>query len=435
MVTVENKFKDLPETEAYVGFGRIQVERINDQFDEWLAQQSFVDDAFPSRFEEMIVKGSSEQNLLGKKSQDNVEWDLRFAEKNKHKGLENALLHIKRYDNKPAFNSKPRIFSTADYFQITVKNGERGWVKTGEFPINVRSEPDYETINKRIPEQFIVGVNKMPDERKIPPIGIYTDIRRDAIAGFDDALQWQKFRAMAITCSGIVKKILGNESKQRIKKNEGKLNYNAHQHARSRNENVWPLFVQLLPYASLDNGPTALKQFYKPGALEGVLALELEHAISHNHGSRETGGYRPIQYARGRPIEISKTNSGYDALMKFKVQTTSYGLEEDEQIRTAIEEQLREHYTIEVKTPTKMEVAYVLKDAHKTEQAIREGNDDTELHKFARNFGDAIRYTTKALDSWREKEMPALEEKYKSTVTEARANHFLALESQLSGKK
>ncbi|MBU1111657.1 MAG: hypothetical protein ABIG93_01700 [archaeon] len=423
MVTVENKFKDLPETGAYVGFGKIQVQRINESFETWLVEQLFADKVLPSRFETLIVSGMSEHQEYD----DKVQWDLRFSEQVDHEGLGNALLHEKRYDNEKVFNSQPRIFSTADYFQITVRNGEKGWVKTGKFPINVRSEPNHDAIMKAI------GIDSIVDERKIPPIGIYTDTRRDAVAGFDAALQWQKFRAMATGSLEVMKRQFNAEIEERKKLfQDGSVDrHDIMQHARSRSENVLPFFIQLLPHPGITDSPTSLQPNYLPGALEATLALELEHAIYHQHGLGQDSDVRPISYVQGRPIIIRPNRNGYDAIMRFGAYQFNYITEDKEQVLAAVETELKKYFDVKLSPSFDIDVTLEMSDAHKIDQAIKEGNDNTKLHKWARDFGDAIRYADAAIRSWNKTERPALEQRYESIISEARTTHFSGLSSKL----
>ena len=414
MIEIINNFEKIPAAKVYVDFGLEQTRIINKRFEAWLAKQSFAIDVEDSRYNKIIIKGGpdySEEDLELRK--DNIQWELSFSDQLGSGGLENALLHEKRYPDISHLNSKPQIFDTADYIHIRVSNGKGGWVEEGEFPVNLHIGKDYEAIDGKSLE--------------IPPImPILTDIRIDAIAGFEAAYHWQCFRAMALCCSGYVTEKLKGESK-------GIIEFDETQHMRSRRENVWPFFVELLPDTRIEEGASALKSFYWPGILEGTLALELEHAVHHQFGINKKDDVRPISIIKGYPIEITPTdNSCYDALMKFRVQTYSYGSKDDENVRLAVEQQLAKHYSVKFKNPSEIEVEFELKDAHLVEQAIIDGANDTKIHRFARNFGDALRHIDTSYREWNKEKIPDLEKIYKGLVDDTRENHFSALESKFS---
>jgi hypothetical protein len=421
MVEHENKLSKFPETQVYVDFGLEQVEAINARHDSWIAEQTFADDAVPSQFERMVVDGHSEFDLMGKKSQDRLKWNLYFPnEVKKNQALSNALLHVKRLPDVTTFNSKPQLFDTSDYIHIDVYNGERSWVKTGDFPVNVHVEENYDAI--------LSGINNPPK------IALQTDIKREALAGFEAAHQWQKFRAMAVTCTDFLIEQLGAEWDAREIEDDHMKRYDASQHHRSRRENVFPLYVELLPDVRIEEGPTALKQFYRPGVLEAAVALELEHSINHSHGSHETGGVRPISYMHAFPIEITSDNDGksYDARIKFDIHSKGY-LREDEnnKVRTEIEKQLGKHYDVKLKDPGRLEVVLEVKDAYIVEQALKDGATDTVIHTWAQGFGDALRYTNDLLREWRDEMAPALKEEYLATVNRGKDTHFASLGDKL----
>ena len=136
MINHTNKLSNIPATQAYVDFGLKQVRAINKRFRSWLTQQSFADSVVSSEFVRMIVSGCSDcKDIDSEESPDRIQWDLRFSDEVKINAISDALLHEHRYPDITTFNSKPQIFDTSDYIQISVRNGERGWVKTGEFEI------------------------------------------------------------------------------------------------------------------------------------------------------------------------------------------------------------------------------------------------------------------------------------------------------------
>lgn len=415
MVPHENKLSQFPAAQSYLDFGLEQVDAINQRYDAWIALQSFAEDAIPSRFERMVVEGSSEQHDLHLKPYtDHVTWDLRFPQDVKNKDLSNALLQEHRLPEMTTFNSAPRIFDTADYIHVRVENGERGWVKTGTFP---------ETVH--LGNEWINQHNPLEGQRVIP---IQTSIRREALAGFEAAYQWQKFRAMAVSCADHIEAQLSIEwSNLTVKK------YEDGENMRSRKETAYPFFVQMLPDTRLEEGPTALKSFYRPGALEGALALELEHATTRNFGSNRRES-RPIYLMRGSPIEITKTEQGYDAVMKFMVQIHGYspkGDEETEPLKLAVQEQLQKHYTLTAENPTTYNITFLLKDAHQVEESIITGAKDTELHKFTQRLIGSLTLTEEALSAWN-KGMPELSAQYDEMVRSARATYFNGLGERLT---
>jgi len=80
------------------------------------------------------------------------------------------------------------------------------------------------------------------------------------------------------------------------------------------------------------------------------------------------------------------------------------------------------------KSPTEMNVVFRLENAHRVEQAIREGATDNEVSVFARNFGDVLSATCAKLDKWYGEELPALERACVEHVGNVRDIHFLGLE-------
>ncbi|MDP2749544.1 MAG: hypothetical protein Q8O89_01785 [Nanoarchaeota archaeon] len=415
MVEITNELGHLPATQAYLDFGLEQLQSINKRFDSWIAQQSFVNEG-GSQFGYIAVKGTSEgTNHKHEECQDRIEWDLRFLDGVTNKALSDALLHEKRYPNITTFNSKPQIFDTADYIQIGVTNGERGWVKNGEFPANVRADFDYD-------------VHKEDIHKPLPIIGIQTDVKREALAGFEAAYQWQCFRAMAVASSSFVEGQIDKEIKDKI----GPQGLAFSDYLRSRTHNVYTLLVQLLPDNRLEERePAALKSHYSPGTLEGALALELDHLIHHNFGERALHKERPIYIANGSPIEVITTENGYDALIKLNI--SAYGYSKDEDAKSAIEQQLKKYFNVELKENSDIDFVLELKDAHLIEKAIKEGQTNTKIHKFARGLGDALRFVYEVSDKWYGEKAKDLETEYKRMVDEKKAAHFSGLKEMFSG--
>lgn len=412
ILNVSNKLEKIPATEAYVDFGTSQTIAINEKFLEWLAQQTFADTEISSEFRFMVFSGLSEDQ----KYTDHIKWDLKFENKVKIKELSDALLHEHRYPDITTFNSKPQLFDAANYINIRVENGEKGWVKTGKFPANVYISKNYDEPRK---------IGEEPKD-----IAVQTDVKREALAGFKAALEWQKFRAMAVACSDFIAAQIKRENKK-VK------DHNAQEYMRSRREIAYPLFVGLLPDTRITKGATALKPTYKPGTLEGAAALELEHHIDRKFGVREKGDNRPIYYAQGRPIAIVTNPNGYDAVIKFNIKTFSHGskgTDDEEQVRLTLENQLKKHFAVELKSYHQMEFSFALKNAHEIEGAIRDGATDTQLHRQISDFGEALRHTQETLKFWYGTQIHALKERYASMLNEQREYHFSLLEGKLGSE-
>jgi hypothetical protein len=418
MVAVENKLSKFPATQTYVDFGLAQVEAINTQYDQWFAQQAFSEEEGFSRFEKLIVDGHSDYDGPSgrggsKPYDDNIQWDLRFGGKVENKGLSDQLLHVTTHqkDRRPnvtTFNSAPQIFDTADYFQLGVANGERGWVKEGTFPVNVH-------MTKR----FIDNNDLSKGTKNVP---IQTDVRREAEAGFRAALEWQKFRSMAAASSDYLVETLKGEWAAL----EPKDRHGASQIFRDRKEQGYELFLSLLPDTQLEEGPTALKTSYQPGALEGAFALGLQDFKGGNM-HRTKAEERPIYLVSGKPIEITskEESEGYDARINFEVELYgSHGLEEPEEVKQEVETILKQHFDLTATDATKYRVSFELKDAHLVDRAILEGRTDTELHQFIQGFGGALQQTYQAVKDWHETKRPGLRQNFEAAVILGREDYF-----------
>ena len=170
----------------YAKFAAEQIRPVNRHLLEWLASQSFASYSPDPTYGEIKIEGNS--NYIGlnmEPYQDSVSWSLRFNHKVKeHERLRHslgshilgdALLHINRLPDVSRYNSGPTFFSTLDYIDVRVDNGKRGWVKQGIFPVgpHIKQEGNSQ-------------------------ISAFTDTRRNAEVGFGAAIDWAKFRTMAI---------------------------------------------------------------------------------------------------------------------------------------------------------------------------------------------------------------------------------------------
>jgi hypothetical protein len=427
MVEVTNKFENIPATDVYVDFGLEQIVRSNERFLLWAQHQAFLAGASLEEirgthfFSHLTVGGNAQtHDYILPESSDSVNWNIRFAAETDNGGLDNALSQEWRLRSFPSFstfNSAPSLFSTGNHIEVRVKNGERGWVKQGLFPESVRIAPG--------------GIDPENPPKRLPDYAQQIDIRREALAGFEAAHLWQRFRAMALVSSDVLSKTLSKELAEKNKrmdsfdfcnKRRGTYDYyNAH---RSRVEVTYPLFVNLLPDIHVDEGVTALQPFYVPGALEASLALEMEHVVRQNYGGPIEEIRRPIRHIQGMPIEITKTGEGtYDAVMRLKIYTYISG-EEDPGIREALQESLGSRFDIDVLNQSEMHVALTLPDAHEIAKAIRNGETDTPVHQFAYAMNDAIRSTDIALSGWYNQLKPGRAEMYAAQEMEAKRAHF-----------
>jgi|GEM_PF-2921375 len=420
MVTVKNELSRFPTTQTYVDFGLAQVERMNSRFREWVTNQTFASQAEESLVAEMVVRGSSESyDQEHKPYSDRVEWSLHFPKKVENKNLDHALLvepiHNKnRLPDGTTFNSAPQIFPVADYVGVSVYNGEQGWVKKGEFPVNVHLE--MAQVN---PDNIREGMKQIP---------VQTDIRREALARFEAAYQWQRFRAMAVSSVGYLEDYLKREWQNLPEKER---NWEAGEWMRSRKQTAYEFWVAMLPDTRREEGPTALKSFYHPGALEAVLALELEKTVVPNFGGRREN--RVLSSILGSPIEIIPTSAGYDAFMKFRVTLlNSFDVDKDETLKPLVQELLGKHYTVEVQTPTQYNFTFEIKDAHRVEEEIRNGSETSSLRTEASKLVDNLRIVYEALNQWHEQKMPALQADYETRVAIDKTNHFLEYGKRIS---
>jgi hypothetical protein len=403
METHENELAQrYPATQAYVDFGLEQVKAINARFRDWISQQSFVDDAAPSEFVHMVVSGHSDRDDFN----DTIEWDLRFPEKTGKLG--DSILHEQRFPVQTTFNSKPQFSSTVGYMQIRVSNGEKGWVKKGAFPQNVRVANDHDAIMR-------------DPMKKHPKIGVQTDVRREALAGFEAAYHWQCYRAMAVTCCDYLREKLQREREEleeSAKTMESFDGYEASQSMRDRKGITHRLFVESLP--DIDAFPNT----YRPGALEATLALEIEHAVQRNLGPTDYKGGRPIWYPKAKPIQISSNSSGFDALLQLEIGGFGSHGDKDEKVLPLLEKQLRKHFDVRIDSKRDMTAAFQFSYAHKIDAEIRGGSTDTLLHRRIHDFNDALRAVSAASKEWYGKDIPAQEADHQKRLDEARAERF-----------
>lgn len=174
--------------------------------------------------------------------------------------------------------------------------------------------------------------------------------------------------------------------------------------------------------------------------LEATVASEIEHTMYHQHGLDKTAGNRPISWATASPIEIISEDGGesYDARIKLNVHTFSHlnkSKDEYGKIQRTIEQELKKHYNVKLKSLSDMEVVLEIKDAHLVEQTIRDGATDTVIHTWAAGFGDALRYTKKLLWEWDSVAEPAMKEEYLQSLNRGKEDHFGALGAMISGEE
>jgi hypothetical protein len=426
MVTFENELGDkIPETETYFRFGIKHVYSVNEKYLKWLAQQSFADDAFPSEFEEMVLSGE----------EGRVQWQMDFAKKVENKELGDKLLHVtllqkERQPNISHFGSKPNVFDTANYIYFNVSKGGKDWVKTGMFTNNLHIEEDYDAI----------PTHERVRGKKAPLIPIHTFTKEDALNGFNAALEWQKYRSMATTCADFLEAKLKKEHKEawenydKAGDPEGNVQYDLGQRLRYQKERANELFLHLLPNTLHEDTPSALKTFYRPGALEATLALELGRGVYTDHVINKELDIHPIHMIRGSPIEITETEEGYDAVMKFSLSTRghNYGNGEDEETRKLLETALSKQYNVSLTATDQMHFTFELKDAHLIDQAIREGKTDTELHQMSRGLVDTLIKTDASLKEWYKTRVPEIEQDHQQSFANQRAAYFLSFGGSLS---
>lgn len=424
MIKIKNKLvreQKLPEADEYTVFGWRQLKVINPRIEEWLAKQSFAQDAVLATFKKMEISGNSNYYFSASVGElaDSVQWDLRFAplRPKPPRQLRDALLLIDRLPDFKLFNSEPSFSKTEDYIHINVQNGEQGWVQHGAFPANVH-------LHKRLEPDGIMNTKTITEP-------VYTDIKREAEAGFKAAFEWAKFRSMALACSDY----LNNCFKQEIKKHKGDFTHNDYDRMRSRKEEVYRIMLELFPDTRIRSGKTALRQYYRPGYLEAELARELEAGIRLRFGRPAPDEERNISIIYGKPIEIISTHGegAYNARMNFEVQTYSaMNLKEDEAVRASIEDQLGKHFNVSVKEPSKMDVTLELTDAHKIVEQIKEGKDNTYLHTQARFLLEAVKETYSLVKHWNDDKMPMLEKGFKLMVDTSKTDHFSKLTNNLN---
>jgi hypothetical protein len=405
MVQVINELTDkskISAAKAYAAFGKKQVEVINKRLGKWLSQQSFAKGAPNPKYGSMKISGTSDGTLLGRETQDNVEWDLRFKDQLDDKlgcswitsGFNDGVLHIKRLPDVEKHNSSPQLFKTVNYIQVRVSNGERGWVETGTFPKNTH-------IEQRLEDEEKLTYRRVP---------VFTNIKQDAQAGFRAAEEWAKFRTMAVASKGYIE--------DRLKKEWEKVgnDYDANRRMRSRTETALPLMLQFLPDTLVQKGPSSLQLFYEPGVLEATAALELEKL----HG-------RCIFH--GLPIEISPIQGGesYDAVFSLSIGINPL----PETARAIVGRELGKYFDINMENLKELRFRFPIKDAHKVSTAIYEGRENTPLHTQTRALVDAIKVFYQTTYSWSSEQLPVLKKGYEAMVEGAMQEHFGRMEQKL----
>jgi len=427
---------------VYTDFGLKYLQPINYGIVSWVMQQSFSKFPFSELptdyvYRSMIVSGTSEHPpISGSDIVDSVQWDLSFsADGQKSKdgvekfpGFEDGLLHINnRTPDVASLNSAPNLFHPFGYFQIRVSNGERGWVKNGTFPKNV-----HERLHRdESPNE--VTLQNLPSLKKIPA---YTDIKRDAIAGFNAAKDWAKYRAMAIASAGYLKQVLHQE-RETFKEHDPDWshNFDAAKAYKSRSSNAGELFLDLLPDVRVTKGATALRPYYEPGFLEGVFALELEKGlVDYNACFKHNDADRGISRVYGTPIQIISTagKGAYDARFVLNITPRVGGSGKDENLAGIVNGILRPYANIYADDSLNFKVIIDVPDAHKVVAAIKEGANDTYLHKEVESLNYIMAELSKKMNDWSTNVKPTIEAGYKSMLIGAQEEHFGELKQIMS---
>ena len=403
--------------EEYTSFGKEQLERINTELSQWVAKQQFATQA-PSKpsYGQLSVKlGINERGLNREEYPDHVEWDLRFEHKVPdgvsegwvNRSFSDGLLHTKRVSNLTEFNSAPTLFTTANYVHVRVGNGERGWVEKGLFPKNVHL--GLETVEKE--EDGLPGFVQIP---------VYTDIRRDALVGFNAALEWAKFRTMAVACKDNIYDALKFEWKAVSK------DYNERQLMRARTETAIPLMLSLLPDVRIESGDASLKPNYLPGILEAAVALEISNQVSPHHG---TAPRRPIGYMTGNPIQIIPTpgkSDEYDARIPLNIHISAV----EEAALPIYEKELRKYMNAKFVNLSNLNVTLEVPKAHEVRKAILDGKKDTSLHTQLRALSEALYIIESNSGDWRPTH-DTIKIGYNAMIQKAQETHFGQVEQRL----
>jgi len=423
----------LEKAEVYTDLGLKYLQPLNYDIVFWVQQQSFAHSISELEtsyvYQSMIVSGSSEHPpISGSNINDSVQWDLNFsADGRKNKdgaekfpGFSDGLLHIKnRTPDVTSFNSAPDLFHPFGYFQIRVFNGERGWVKNGTLPKNVHK------ALHRDESQNESTFQDLPPLKKIP---VYTDIKRDAIAGFNAAKDWAKYRAMALASVGYLKQLLIKERASFKEHNpDWGHNFNAADAYKSRSQNAGRLFLDLLPDVRTTKGATALRPYYEPGFLEGVLASELEKGlIDYNLRSARDDTDRGISSVHGDPIQIISTQGkgAYDARFVLNIDPRGSISGKDENLAKIVTDILRPYVNIYADDSLNFKVIIDVPEAHKVVAAIKEGANDTYLHIKVQSLNNILAEVSKKLNDWSTNVKPTIEAGYKSMLTGAQEKHF-----------
>ena len=418
MSKVVNQFVDegVFAASVYSDFGAKQLLRVNYQVDSWLCKQAFMRGRqLKGVFSGLSISGVSDDPS----HKDSVQWELRFGDVldarfgwlSPMNALDNALLHVKRLFKDIGNDVGPRVFTTANYIQIEVSDGKRGWVSDGLFPKGVQRKRGV-----RLGDCVVSGVAED---------FMYTDTRKDAVAGFDAAREWAKFRTMAVSSSGYVIDKLKAEQKAVF---GGGID--AGNLIRSRIEAAVPLMLNFLPDTRLRSGAGSLRSYYEPGVLEGELALGLEKGIIPQYGGRTDS---PIYIIKGNPVNIISVpgRDAYDANFSFDVSLVGGRGGDDKVSRRIIQNQLEKYFSVDVISPSKMRIGFYVPNAHKVGEKIVGGSDTTFLQLQANALVDSLGHVSNSLKSWDNEQMPVLKKGYDAMVETGKEVHFGRLEQSL----
>ncbi|MDD5331280.1 MAG: hypothetical protein PHE43_00445 [Candidatus Nanoarchaeia archaeon] len=419
---LSDKKKDC-DAKNYGLFGAEQVHKINEEVFEWLNQQAFASEAPDPRFNQLEISGDSDaKDHRGKDEPDTVCWELYFKEpliKRLKSTLGDKLLHIKRWPEIRAYNSEPDLLNTEDYIKISVSNTERGWVKKGLFPKNTHIDTETEFSDSMW----------NPKIKEIP-FAVFTDIKRDAQAGFYAAKEWSKFRTMAIASSKYLIDILEEEEKEIQRIEDHSIRFRKNDSLRKKKGFVTGLMLDLLPDTRIQKGIITLPEIYQPGILETITALELEKGTDEQrYGKCKT----PIYHINGVPIEIIPVPGkeiAYNAKISFTIHPSG-GVVNHEIAKKTIEESLQRYFDVILTDKNDLKFSLLLENAQNIRSKISEGAENTPLHTNLRNIVEAISLVSETNGLWTKEQQPVLEEGYRAMVNAGMKKHFERIENNL----
>lgn len=371
-------------------------------------------------FDGLRISGFSDDKSEREDS-DSVHWQMEFSSQVKdgdswidtgfdHGMVSAGIPSFGRRSTMEKYGSAPSMSTSLNWVEVRVSNDERGWVAKGSFPKAPR------IIDKDISDEGEMS--------KYVPIGVFTDIRRDAKAGFKVAREWAKFRTMAVESRDFLFGKLKDEYK-------GKVEHNERQLMRSRCETANSLMIQFLPNTLTSKKRNSLRDFYVPGVLEAEVALELEKGIYPKHGVSESSF--PISYIRADPVEVSSIgkNGKYSAVFPFRMYSCS-SLLDDEISSSIVQNVLDKNKYSNIRLGGKsIDAKIYVPDVGRVMSEILEGSDDTVLHREAYKVVDAVKEIYSFSNGWREYNS-SLKSKLEKIERDEKVSHFSKLGEILS---